>query len=161
MFQPDLILDSVLELDLARLRSMGIYGLLLDVDGTLKPHYATEIEPKIAAWIRELKAEGIRFGFLSNGHAVRIKPLADSVEVPVFADACKPLPFACKRAIASLGLTPDRMLLVGDQLFTDVLCGKLAGMRTVFVTPMSSSEPIYTRIKRPIEWLLLRRAPRS
>lgn len=156
-FRPDFIVDSVTEFDGARLKSLGVRGLLLDVDGALKAHYATEILPSVAAWIAELRTLNFKLAFFSNGLAERIAPLAASVGVQVFAGACKPLPFECRRAIRELELTPAQTLIIGDQLFTDVLCGRLVGTKTAYVRPLSPEEPFYTSIKRPFERLVLGR----
>ncbi len=152
---PDFIVDCVTEFDRPRLVSLGVRGLLLDVDGALKPHYGTEILPAVAAWIAELREAEFKLAFFSNGLATRIAPLAASVGVRVFAGACKPLPFLCRRAIKEMGLTPAQTLIVGDQLFTDVLCGRLVGTITAYVRPLSPEEPFYTRFKRPLERLVL------
>lgn len=155
LFRPDFIVDSVTEFDAPRLRSLGVRGLLLDVDGALKPHYGTRILPEVAAWIAGLREAGFKLAFFSNGLSERIAPLSASVGVPVFANCCKPLPFRCRRAIRELELTPKETLILGDQLFTDILCGRLVGTQTAYVRPLSPDEPIYTRIKRPFERLLL------
>jgi uncharacterized protein len=161
ILHPDFIVDSVTEFDRARLESLGIKGLLLDVDGALKPHYGTEILPDVAAWIHILQTAGLKLAFFSNGLAERIAPLAASVGVQVFANSCKPLPFQCRRAIAEMELTPAQTMIIGDQLFTDVLCGRLVGTKTAYVRPLSLSEPIYTSIKRPFERLILGRSFRA
>ena len=154
-FRPDFIVDSVTEFDRARLESLGVRGLLLDVDGALKPHYDTQILPNVAAWIADLQHAGFKLAFFSNGLAQRIAPLAASVGVQVFANCCKPLPFECRRAIQEMGLEPQQTLIIGDQLFTDVLCGRLVGTQTAYVRPLSPEEPFYTSFKRPLERLIL------
>jgi uncharacterized protein len=114
--------------------------------------------PEVAAWIAELRSAGFKLAFFSNGLAERIAPLAAKVGVQVFANACKPLPFQCRRAIQEMQLIPTQTLIIGDQLFTDVLCGRLAGTKTAYVRSLSPHEPIYTSIKRPFERLVLGRA---
>jgi len=47
--------------------------------------------------------------------------------------------------------------MVGDQLFSDILAGRLAGLFTILVRPTSAEEPWFTRIKRPVERRVLRR----
>jgi len=160
-FRPDFIVDSVTQFTPERLRSLGVRGLLLDVDGALKPHYGTQLLPEVVRWIAGLKAEGFRLAFLSNGLGQRIAPLAEAVGVDVFANSMKPLPFNCRRALEQLQLKPCETLLVGDQLFTDVLCGRLVGTQTAYARPLSKEEPIYTRIKRPLERLVLGRMPKA
>jgi HAD superfamily phosphatase (TIGR01668 family) len=153
---PDLIVHSVRELTPTRLTSLGLRGVLLDVDGTLKPHYASHVEDDVRAWLGEISAAGIKLGLLTNGKARRLSPLAELLALPLFSGACKPLPFVCRRAIRSLQLSAAQTALVGDQLFTDVACGRLSGMTTVLVETLSQTEPLVTRIKRPFERILLR-----
>jgi hypothetical protein len=153
---PHLQLDSILELDGARLRALGLAGLLLDVDGTLKDYYAAEFRAEVQAWVRALRAGGIRLCLLSNGKARRIGRLAQQLEVPFVAQAFKPLPFACRAALHRLGLDRTQTALAGDQLFADVLAGRLAGLFTILVRPTTWAEPWFTRLKRPLERQVLR-----
>ncbi len=154
---PHLRLDNVRELDLTRLRSLGLRGLLLDVDCTLKDHGATAFPDEVRAWARGLQADGVRLCLLSNGRARRIEGLARTLDVPFVAQALKPLPFACRTGLGVLGVPPTEAALVGDQLFADVMAGRLAGLFTILVRPTSPHEPWFTRLKRPLERWALRR----
>ena len=47
--------------------------------------------------------------------------------------------------------------MVGDQVFADVLAGRLAGIKCILVRPIHpEEEPWFTRIKRPPERLWLK-----
>jgi hypothetical protein len=153
---PHLQLESVLELDAARVRSLGLEGLLLDVDCTLKDHRVGGFSPEVIAWTGEMRAGGIRLCLLSNGRSGRIGGLAATLGVPFVAKAFKPFPFGCKTGIRRLGLERHRVGVVGDQIFADVLAGRLAGLFTILVRPTSPEEPWFTRMKRPFERLVLR-----
>ena len=153
---PHLQLDSVLDLDLAQLRQLGLRGLLLDVDCTLKDHGATEFSTAVHAWVKMLQADGIRLCLLSNGKPRRIGELARQLDLPFVAQAFKPLPRGCVRALQMLELQPQQTAMVGDQLFADVLAGRLAGLFTILVRPTSPREPWFTRLKRPVERRVLR-----
>ncbi len=161
LLAPHLRVGSVLELSVPRLRELGLETLLLDVDCTLKRYRAAAVEPAIHAWLDELRAAGVRVCLVSNGRSRRIGRLAASLGVPFVAKACKPLPFRCKAALARLGMAGRPAAMVGDQLFADVLAGRLAGLLTILVTPIHpEEEPLWTRIKRPLERWLLRRLDR-
>jgi HAD superfamily phosphatase (TIGR01668 family) len=161
VFAPHLRVDSVLELTLPRLRELGLETLLLDVDCTLKRYRATEVEPAIRAWLDELRTAGLRVCLVSNGRARRIGRLAASLDLPFVAKAYKPLPFRCKAALAQLGMAGRPAAMVGDQVFADILAGRLAGLLTILVAPIHpEDEPCWTRIKRPFERWLLRRLER-
>jgi uncharacterized protein len=153
---PHLHLTSVLELGTTRLLQLGLRGLLLDVDCTLKDYGAAEFSPAVREWVQGLRAEGLRLCLLSNGRPRRIGKLARQLGLPFVAQAFKPLPWGCLRALRMLELTPCHTAMVGDQLFADVLAGRLAGLFTILVRPTSPREPWFTRIKRPFERRLLR-----
>ena len=155
--KPSLRVRSVLDLSLERLRDLGIDALLLDVDCTLKPYRSEEIAPDVAAWLAGLREAGIGLCLVSNGRAGRIGLLAGKLDLAFVAKAMKPLPFGCRRAGRSMGFPPQRTAMVGDQLFADVMAGRLAGMVSILVDPIHpEQEHWYTRIKRPLERLLLR-----
>jgi len=153
---PDYRIQSVLELDVQRLRALGIDALLLDVDCTLKNYRAKEVRPEVAAWFDSLRAAGIGICLVSNGRGRRIGAFAEKYGVPFVGKACKPLPFGCLRAIRREGFDPTRTAMVGDQVFADIMAGPLAGLRTVLVEPIQpEEEPWFTQLKRPWERRLL------
>jgi HAD superfamily phosphatase (TIGR01668 family) len=157
---PHLYLDNVLELTAGRLHAEGRTGLLLDVDCTLKDYHDLHFRPAVVAWAAALRQEGLRLCLLSNGRAERIELLAQSLRIPFVARALKPLPYGCRSALRKLELPPEQTAIVGDQLFADVLAGRLAGLFTILVRPTSPTEPLWTRLKRPLERRVLRRVNR-
>jgi len=158
-FHPNVILDSVAQITPELLQKHGIRSLLLDVDSTLKRYRATEIPAEAVRWIESLQEVGIQCCLLSNGRKHRIQPIAEQVGVPFIAPAMKPSPFGCRAAIKAMGFDPKATAMVGDQVFADILAGKLANIFTILVTPIHPEEERwYTRIKRPLErWVLPRK----
>ncbi len=126
------------------------------MDCTLKRYTEEAVGPEVAAWLRGLAEAGLGVCLVSNGRSRRIGRLAESLGVPYVAKAMKPLPFGCRAAARKLGVEYRRAAMVGDQLFADVLAGRLAGMRSILVRPIHpEDEPWYTQLKRPLErWLL-------
>ena len=53
------------------------------------------------------------------------------------------------------GEGPEGTVMIGDQVFTDVVAGNLAGVRTVLVRPQSRRDLWYTQIFRIFEHLAL------
>jgi HAD superfamily phosphatase (TIGR01668 family) len=160
LLTPHLQLASVLDLPAGRLRAHGRVGLLLDLDCTLKDYGAAVIGPPVLAWLRSLRGAGLRLCLLSNGKPRRIEPFARELQLPFIAQAFKPLPFGCRAALRLLGLRPEQTAIIGDQLFADVLAGRLARLFTILVRPTSPAEPWWTRVKRPLERHVLQRIAR-
>jgi HAD superfamily phosphatase (TIGR01668 family) len=155
---PHLRVESVLELTAERLRALGIEALLLDVDCTLKRYRAAEVSPEVAAWLGQLAAAGVGLCLVSNGRGRRIRQFAEQLGLAFVAKALKPLPYGCRAAVRKMGFDPRQTAMVGDQLFADVMAGRLAGLRSILVRPIHpEDEPWFTRLKRPLERLLLAR----
>jgi hypothetical protein len=97
---------------------------------------------------------------VSNNWHERVNIVAGQLGFELVAKAVKPLPFAFLRALRKIGSCRANSAVVGDQLFTDVLGGKLLGMRTVMVAPLSESDLPHTLLLRRLERVLLAgRAP--
>ena len=154
---PHLRVESVCELTLDRLDRLGLDALLLDVDCTLKPYRDEEVAPEVAAWLAELRRGGIGLCLVSNGMGARIERFAGRLDLPFVAKAVKPLPRGCRRAVRMMGFQPSRTAMVGDQLFADIIAGRLAGLTAIYVRPIHpEQEPWFTRLKRGPERCLLR-----
>ena len=54
-----------------------------------------------------------------------------------------------------MGLTKERVLFVGDQLFTDVWGARRAGIRSILVKPIHPKEEIQIVLKRQLERIVL------
>lgn len=154
---PHLQLGSVLDINPEMLRALGVEGLLLDLDCTLKDYYDNSFRPEIIAWAEQMNREQFRMCLLTNGQAKRVQPLADRLGFLCVALATKPLPRGVRAAMAKLGLDRTRVAMVGDQVFADVLAGRLAGVFTILVRPTTTEEPWITHIKRPLERWVLRK----
>jgi uncharacterized protein len=156
IFTPHYKVKSVWELTPARLREWGLRALLLDVDCTLTRYRQCEPQPEAAIWLDELQAAGIRLCLVSNGMGGRIEKFADRLGLPFVCKALKPFPWGVRTAMKKIDGTPDETAMVGDQLFADVMAGRLAGIRSILVEPIHpEEEPWWTRIKRFPERILL------
>jgi uncharacterized protein len=156
LFKPHICVKSVLEITPERLREWGIEALLLDVDCTLKRYPQSEVEPEIGRWLKEMRESGIPCCIVSNGLEERIRLFAEKLSLPYIARAIKPFPLGVLSGIRAIGATAPKTAIVGDQLFADILAGRLAGVRTILVEPIHpEEEPWYTRLKRkPEAWAL-------
>ena len=153
---PHFRVDRVVELTPERLRELRLESLLLDVDCTLKRYRDEELTPEVTAWLEGLRAANVGLCLVSNGMGRRIGRLAAKLDLPFVANALKPFPFGCRRALRNMGFARQSTAMVGDQLFADVLAGRLAGLTTVLVCPVHpEEEPWFTRVKRhPERWVL-------
>ena len=153
--RPDYCFDRLSSVPLSALS--GARLLLLDADNTLSPWRSPAPDPDAAAWVAAAKARGFALCIASNSDPARLAPLADALGIPFLPRAGKPLPFALRRFLRAQGLRPRDCALLGDQLLTDVLAARLAGLRAVLLRPLDPSrEFVGTRLNRLLERFLLR-----
>ena len=55
-----------------------------------------------------------------------------------------------------VGVPAEQTVLIGDQIFTDMIAGNLAGVQTILVRPQSRRDLWYTYILRAMEHMVLR-----
>lgn len=116
------------------LRAMGVSALLLDIDGTLMQTRDAMPAQPVLDWMRALQREGFILYILSNNkHHHRVKAFADAVGLPWQNLAKKPALGGFRKAAERLNLPPERMAMVGDQTFTDVLGARRFGCKAILV----------------------------
>lgn len=155
MIGPNLYLRSVQDIDLDDLRARGIDTLLVDLDNTLLPRDTSTLSPEVVEWVHSLRQVGFRAVLVSNNWHQRVHAVAEELDLDLVAKAVKPLPFAFLTALSRVGATPKSAAVVGDQLFTDVLGGRLLGILTIMVTPLSKSDLWHTLMLRHLERVIL------
>ena len=90
-----------------------------------------------------------------------MKPFAEFLGLDFVPDGKKPLPKGYNEACARLNLPKNRIAAVGDQIFTDVMGCKAAGIRSVFVFPIEYETGFWFRVKRFLEKPLLPKHPKK
>lgn len=153
---PDLYVDSVYQIDLEALWNAGIRGIITDLDNTLVEADRPNATPRVVAWLKGVQDRGFRVVIVSNNNRTRVATFADPLGVPYIHRARKPMRSAFFKALRMLQLPPHQVVVVGDQLFTDVLGGKRLGFATILVLPLSGKEGFWTRINRRLERLAFR-----
>lgn len=157
LFEPDFWLKSVLQIDEAFLRKNRVKALVLDMDNTLSMHGNQRPEQGVEQWLCEMRRLGVKMRVVSNNTSKRVAPLAAMLGLPFTANGAKPLTFGVNRAVKAMGVKKRYTLVVGDQIFTDVIAGKLAGIRTVLVEPFHLEKTWTFRLKRRVESLVFHR----
>ncbi|MBE3594433.1 MAG: YqeG family HAD IIIA-type phosphatase [Candidatus Carbobacillus altaicus] len=156
MFKPFRYLHSVYDLDFSALRCIGIRGIVVDLDNTLLEWHRDTGTERLRQWFDTARENGMKAILVSNSKKPRVSKIAEPFGIPYIAFAKKPLPFAYRKALRLMDLPPEAVVVIGDQLLTDILGGNLYGLKTILVAPLSQKEGLVTRINRRLERLILR-----
>ena len=137
------------------LEEAGIRGLIVDLDNTLLGYRQTELAQEHLEWVERAHDRGFRIVMLSNNFSTRVQTIAAQLNVACIPNALKPLPFGFLRAVRGLQLRRREIAVVGDQLFTDVLGGKMCGLYTILTEPIEAKDLPITQFFRFFEHLML------
>lgn len=159
MLGPDRYVKRLADVPHAELEAAGFRGLIVDLDNTLMGFRQTELCEDHLAWIELAHGRGFKMVMVSNNFTARVTGIARQLRVPCIPNALKPLPFGVMRAIKMLGLPRREIAVVGDQLFTDVLSGKLCGLHTILTVPIEAKDFPITKVFRFFEKLMLPERP--
>lgn len=151
ILKPTVALKSVTDITPKLLEKLGTDAILLDVDNTLAPPTSHIPYEGVKPWIENIKNNGIDIVICSNNYKKRVKPFSDSVGLDCVAMSLKPFPFGFNRAKRKLKEKPESVLVVGDQIYTDILGANLAGMKSVLLVPRSEEHGFTIYLRRKME----------
>lgn len=140
---PDLKLSSIYELRPEMLKARGIELLLLDLDNTLAPYSADAPSPALISWVRGMESAGIKLFILSNNKGERPKIFGEALGLSYLSRSKKPKTEMLLKVLSDCGTAPEHAAIMGDQIFTDVLCGVRAGVFSIAVKPLSLLNPFF------------------
>ena len=150
-FRADQHVDSLPEVSLDALARAGIRGIVVDLDNTVCAYHRPELAPGVAEWVAAARDRGFSLVLVSNNFSERVALVGAQLGIPVVPNALKPLPFAFLRALKLLRTPRRATVVIGDQLFTDVLGAKLVGCHTILTTPLVAHDFPLTRVLRFLE----------
>lgn len=150
-FIPDMYQKSIYHIDYEKLKEDGIKCLLFDLDNTCIPFKDKEPNNKLIDLFETLKDMDFRVIIFSNASKKRILPFKRMLNVDCSAKSRKP---STKKLLKILGMFKYELsdvAIIGDQLYTDILCGNRVGIKTILVNPMSKDDLLFTKIFRFLE----------
>ena len=149
--KPERVYKNVAEMPWDVLACDGIKAALLDFDNTLGQDHAIEPEEYSFKCIKMIEDRGIKCILVSNAKSGRSAGIAEKLRIPCVTYANKPGTSGILKAMEIMGSDPSNSVMVGDQVFTDVIAGNRAGLRTFMVEKLYKKEIWYVLLKRPFE----------
>ena len=153
--------SSVLDISLEELWHDGYRAIIIDLDNTLVGYRLREPAAEVVAWVRSAQARGFSLAIVSNNVRAWVSSIATFLGIVTYvSDAFKPLPFGLFRAVRHLRVSRKETIVVGDQVFTDVLGARVLGLAAILTDPILREHP-GMRLVRWCERQILGTMPRS
>ena len=151
LIYPKAYFNKIQDITIQFLIKNKIKILILDVDNTLIDKKEI-LSDEIIQWTKEIKGQGVRLYILSNTNKKeKVRKVAEKLDVPYFHFAMKPFKRGFLKIQKIVKEEPDKIAVVGDQIFTDIIGGNRCKMFTILVDPIKENDYWYTAWKRPIE----------
>ena len=150
-FVPEYYFETFDKASAEFLSSIGVKGIVLDVDNTLEPYENPTPGAHVVSWLESLRAAGISAAIVSNNGGERINLFNKELGLPAYYKAKKPFKKNVLNAMKDMGTTKENTILMGDQVFTDVWAAHNTGIRAILVPPIKDKRDVLTRFKRLLE----------
>ena len=151
---PNEVWPKVVEIPLDRLKELnkrGVKVAFLDYDNTIDIDRSTAPSDYSLECINYLEMNGFRCCLVSNAKSSRSASIAKELNLPSVNCAHKPRTEGVERAMRLMKANSNECVMIGDQIFTDVMAGNLSGCYTIMVEKYQQKEIWYVKIKRPFE----------
>lgn len=156
-FVPEYYFKTFNEASADFLTSIGVKGIVLDVDNTLEPYENPLPGDHVKEWLTELREQGISAAIVSNNGGERINLFNSELGLPVYYKAKKPFKKNVLNAMKDMGTDKSNTILMGDQVFTDVWAAHNTGIRAILVPPIKDKTDVFTKFKRLLEKPILKK----
>lgn len=156
-FKPDFLFEHFSNISIQWLEEQGITHIFSDLDSTLAAHDQLDKGASAQEWISMLKNNKIDLIIISNNSQGRVDRFTSQYEIKGYGKTNKPSTKIIGEIMKDVGAEPSTSLFLGDQIFTDIVCGKRLGMKTALVKPIEPEhEPWNINLKRKLETVIRR-----
>ena len=130
--------------------------IIFDIDNTVAAYDTAVPTEKAKQYLASLKEAGIDCMLVSNNSPERVRIFNEGLGLFAVPDAHKPSPDGLK-ACLSQSKNSGGAAFVGDQIFTDCLAARRAGIYCFLVEPIQPKETLFFKMKRIGEKPFIRR----
>lgn len=150
-FKPTWMVEAIYQITPEQLHKQGIKAVLTDLDNTLIAWNNPNGTDELRDWLKQMETAGIPVIVVSNNNAQRVAKALEQLDLDYIARALKPFARGINEAVDRLQLDKRSVVMVGDQIMTDVRAAHAAGVRSILVQPVVDSDGWNTRINRFFE----------
>ncbi len=156
MLIPDMYKKSIFDINYPLLKSKGIKCLIFDLDNTLALIDDVNCPDEVKKLVKELKKD-FKVLIISNNTKKRIKPYMEQLDIDAISFALKPSTKGLRQIVKKYNFKRSEMVMIGDQLPTDILSGKRFNIMTILVEPLAKKDLKVTSFNRMIEKRLIKK----
>lgn len=148
---PTYYYETVFQIDFTNLKEQGIKTLFFDLDNTLMSYHEKTLNQDTINFLKQCQ-RSFNVVIVSNSRRSRVATALEGINIFYVYHAYKPLKGGFKRALKVYGNLKDEVILIGDQLMTDMIGANRFKIKSILVKPIARKSDIWTtRLNRKIE----------
>lgn len=159
-YLPSAVSNSVFDINYKALYGYGKKVIIFDLDNTLLSYKETKPTERMINLSNELLSLGFKVYVLTNNHYSRLEEFLKEFKVTGYGNhMMKPSDRRIREFLHKEGINMMcDVVMIGDQLVTDILCANRLGVYSILVKSIDrSSEHFYTKINRLREKKIVRK----
>jgi HAD superfamily phosphatase (TIGR01668 family) len=162
-FIPSEFHQTFFDIDFEKLYQQGFRLILCDLDNTLISYDETFPTKELLEKFTQIESFGFELILISNNVPSRLQTFVNDTNLTGFANARKPLKTGIKKAVHTSTIDQkDKIVLIGDQLLTDIWAANRYGVYSILVNPIKKkTEKWYTRMNRKTEVKMVQKIKRK
>ncbi len=151
ILRPNIYIKSIKDLNIKKIKNLGIRVLIIDIDNTLVPSDTKKINDEAIFFVKKLKENQIIPVIISNNINKRVSYFGKMLDIDYYAFSLKPLPFRFWQIERKYHINRHEVMIIGDQLMTDILFAKTSRINSILVDPIINKDNIFGKVTRSIE----------
>ena len=151
---PNEFKKNIFEVNYEKIKDTNHKLIVFDFDNTLVPWHTPNLSKDVIELFKKIQSLNMNILIASNGGSYRfdnIKKELKELNINVMNMSLKPLTFKLSSKIKEYDYRPSECVLIGDQLYTDIIAGNSCGMYTIKVEPLRTTEGKWTKFVRKFE----------
>lgn len=156
-FVPTYYASSIFDIDISFFVKKGYKCILTDLDNTLDVYNILIPSDRVFLLKKKLDEANIKLCIVSNNKQKRKGIYPERLGIEAIFSSRKPFSKRISAFIKKLGYNKNEVILVGDQILTDVACGNNAGIDVILTDPISKIDQPVTKFNRLIDKPLRKR----
>ena len=150
LFIPNMYAPDIFHIDYQRLKELGYKLIIFDLDNTIGTYKEKVCNEKFAKFLKDLQKEWI-IVVASNSHSSRVKNFLKDLNIEACSWSFKPTLKALRKIKKNYQIEYTKMIIIGDQILTDILAGNRKSLFTVLVDPLEDYDLKITGFNRLLE----------
>lgn len=148
---PYCLANSIYDIDCDFYKKIGVKYLFIDLDNTLDSPHTKKPSKRTIDLMSNLIKNGLIPVITSNNSKKRVYMYSKDLGVKFLHRTFKPFTFKLYKYIKRENISIESVIIIGDQIMTDVKCANKLGIKSILTKPLVNKDQVITLINRKID----------